>query len=172
VRNNQSLAHDNPILNYEESLLILNHVTSDQVRSIARGANQEDSAPARRSWRRPAILVPLIGAGRAARWSGSFGSIDGIAATGATGTGSGSGAPCPGGSSAGGGHLNRMPRLPEARPLPAQHGCYRGQLRQRERTVARGPSRICVILGSSPTALRGYYVRQLAEQRRRPRGAR
>lgn len=28
VRNNQSLAHDNPILNYEESLLIFNHVAS------------------------------------------------------------------------------------------------------------------------------------------------
>jgi Abortive infection C-terminus len=26
VRNNQSLAHDNPVLNYEESLLIFNHV--------------------------------------------------------------------------------------------------------------------------------------------------
>ncbi len=28
VRNNQSLAHDNPTLNYEESLLIFNHVAS------------------------------------------------------------------------------------------------------------------------------------------------
>lgn len=28
VRNNRSLAHDNPILNYDESLLIFNHVTS------------------------------------------------------------------------------------------------------------------------------------------------
>lgn len=28
VRNNQSLAHDNPILNYDEALLIFNHVTS------------------------------------------------------------------------------------------------------------------------------------------------
>jgi hypothetical protein len=28
VRNDQSLAHDNPVLNYEESLLIFNHVTS------------------------------------------------------------------------------------------------------------------------------------------------
>lgn len=28
VRNNQSLAHDNPILNYEESLLIFNHVAN------------------------------------------------------------------------------------------------------------------------------------------------
>jgi len=28
VRNEQSLAHDNPILNYDESLLIFNHVAS------------------------------------------------------------------------------------------------------------------------------------------------
>ena len=28
VRNNQSLAHDNPILNYEEALLIFNHIAS------------------------------------------------------------------------------------------------------------------------------------------------
>jgi hypothetical protein len=28
VRNNQSLAHDNPVLNYEEALLIVNHVAS------------------------------------------------------------------------------------------------------------------------------------------------
>lgn len=28
VRNNRSLAHDNPILNYEESLLIFNHVAA------------------------------------------------------------------------------------------------------------------------------------------------
>ena len=28
VRNNKSLAHDNPILNYDESLLIFNHVAS------------------------------------------------------------------------------------------------------------------------------------------------
>jgi Abortive infection C-terminus len=28
VRNNQSLAHDNPILNYDEALLIFNHVAS------------------------------------------------------------------------------------------------------------------------------------------------
>lgn len=28
VRNNQSLAHDNPILNYEESLLIFNHIVA------------------------------------------------------------------------------------------------------------------------------------------------
>ena len=28
MRNNQSLAHDNPILNYDEALLIFNHVAS------------------------------------------------------------------------------------------------------------------------------------------------
>jgi hypothetical protein len=28
VRNEQSMAHDNPILNYEESLLVFNQVTS------------------------------------------------------------------------------------------------------------------------------------------------
>jgi hypothetical protein len=28
VRNNRSLAHDNPILNYDEALLIFNHITS------------------------------------------------------------------------------------------------------------------------------------------------
>lgn len=28
VRNNKSLAHDNPILNHEESLLIFNHVAA------------------------------------------------------------------------------------------------------------------------------------------------
>ena len=28
VRNNQSLAHDNPVLNYDEAVLIFNHVTA------------------------------------------------------------------------------------------------------------------------------------------------
>jgi hypothetical protein len=28
VRNNRSLAHDNPVLNYDEALLIFNHVAS------------------------------------------------------------------------------------------------------------------------------------------------
>lgn len=42
VRNNQSLAHDNPILNYEESLLIFNHVASS-VRFI-RGLEQRIKA--------------------------------------------------------------------------------------------------------------------------------
>jgi hypothetical protein len=47
VRNNQSLAHDNPILNYEEALLIFNHVASsvrflrDLERKIAQRRGQE-----------------------------------------------------------------------------------------------------------------------------------
>ena len=28
VRNNQGLAHDNPVLNYDEALLIFNHVAA------------------------------------------------------------------------------------------------------------------------------------------------
>ncbi len=39
----------------------------------------------------------------------------------------------PSSSSAGGGQLNRMPRLPDARPLPAQQWRHRGQLGERER---------------------------------------
>jgi hypothetical protein len=40
VRNNQSLAHDNPILNYEEALLIFNHVSASIrfLRSVERRA--------------------------------------------------------------------------------------------------------------------------------------
>ena len=40
VRNNKSLAHDNPILNYEESLLIFNHVASSVrfIKSLEAGA--------------------------------------------------------------------------------------------------------------------------------------
>lgn len=50
VRNNQSLAHDNPVLNYDESLLIFNHVASSvrflrslqqRIRNIA--APQDDA---------------------------------------------------------------------------------------------------------------------------------
>jgi hypothetical protein len=39
VRNNQSFAHDNPVLNYDESLLIFNNVTSTLgfIRAIERG---------------------------------------------------------------------------------------------------------------------------------------
>lgn len=48
VRNNQSLAHDNPVLNRNESLLIFNHVTSATrfvwalEQSIADEAGEED----------------------------------------------------------------------------------------------------------------------------------
>lgn len=43
VRNNQSLAHDNPILNYEEALLIFNHVASSIrfLRSLERRITQQ-----------------------------------------------------------------------------------------------------------------------------------
>jgi len=50
VRNNRSLAHDNPILNYEESLLIFNHVASSIrfLRSLDhQGAKAGMSTPAR-----------------------------------------------------------------------------------------------------------------------------
>ncbi|MDO8675235.1 MAG: abortive infection family protein [Candidatus Omnitrophota bacterium] len=40
VRNNQSLAHDNPVLNYNESLLIFNHVTST-IRFLATLTNKK-----------------------------------------------------------------------------------------------------------------------------------
>ena len=42
VRNDQSLAHDNPVLTYSESLLIFNHVAS-VVRFIA--AIEADNGP-------------------------------------------------------------------------------------------------------------------------------
>lgn len=52
VRNNQSLAHDNPILNYEESLLIFNHVASSirflrdlESRSTGRSRGEQVSSP-------------------------------------------------------------------------------------------------------------------------------
>lgn len=59
VRNNQSLAHDNPILNHDESLLIFNHVASSvrfirtledrrkrrQMRAEAAAAREEDDIP-------------------------------------------------------------------------------------------------------------------------------
>jgi Abortive infection C-terminus len=50
VRNNQSLAHDNPILNYDEALLIFNHVASSirflrsLERKIAQRAQQPETA--------------------------------------------------------------------------------------------------------------------------------
>lgn len=51
VRNNKSLAHDNPILNYEESLLIFNHVASSirfikaletKIKAQAKAAERQD----------------------------------------------------------------------------------------------------------------------------------
>jgi hypothetical protein len=57
VRNNKSLAHDNPILNYEESLLIFNHVSSSvrfikslearakPMMSAGSGATSDDDLP-------------------------------------------------------------------------------------------------------------------------------
>ena len=48
VRNNQSLAHDNPILNYEEALLIFNHVAASVrfLRSIERRGHDKAHEPA------------------------------------------------------------------------------------------------------------------------------
>ena len=48
VRNNQSLAHDNPILNYEEALLIFNHVAASVrfLRSIERRVQAGTALPA------------------------------------------------------------------------------------------------------------------------------
>ena len=48
VRNNQSLAHDNPILNYEEALLIFNHVAASVrlLRSIDRRVHDKAAEPA------------------------------------------------------------------------------------------------------------------------------
>ena len=50
VRNNQSLAHDNPILNYDESLLIFNHVASSvrfikAVEERIKSSHQPDAPP-------------------------------------------------------------------------------------------------------------------------------
>jgi hypothetical protein len=54
VRNNKSLAHDNPILNYEESLLIFNHVAASirfikaletKIKSRTKAAGQHASRP-------------------------------------------------------------------------------------------------------------------------------
>ena len=48
VRNNQSFAHDNPLLNYNESILILNNVSNtikfieSVEKDIARMEKQED----------------------------------------------------------------------------------------------------------------------------------
>lgn len=45
VRNEQSIAHDNPLLNYNESLLIFNHVSS-AIRFIA-ALESQTTAPVR-----------------------------------------------------------------------------------------------------------------------------
>jgi hypothetical protein len=44
VRNVQSLAHDNPILNYDESLLVFNHVSSSIrfITSLEESAKHEE----------------------------------------------------------------------------------------------------------------------------------
>ena len=46
VRNNRSLAHDNPVLGYEEALLIFNHVASSVrfLRSVDRAAGERERA--------------------------------------------------------------------------------------------------------------------------------
>ena len=51
VRNNQSLAHDNPILNYEEALLIFNHVAASVrfLKSIERRVQERAAAAAARA---------------------------------------------------------------------------------------------------------------------------
>lgn len=51
VRNNQSLAHDNPILNYEEALLIFNHVAASVrfLKSIERRVQERAAAAAAQS---------------------------------------------------------------------------------------------------------------------------
>ena len=50
MRNNQSLAHDNPILGYEEALLIFNHVASSMrfLRNLEQRIerNEQQAAPA------------------------------------------------------------------------------------------------------------------------------
>ena len=51
VRNNKSLAHDNPILNYEESLLIFNHVAASVrfIRSLETKIKEKSAAQAKAS---------------------------------------------------------------------------------------------------------------------------
>jgi hypothetical protein len=46
VRNERSLAHDNPVLNYDESLLIFNHVSSSIrfLTSLEESAKRETAA--------------------------------------------------------------------------------------------------------------------------------
>ena len=47
MRNNQSLAHDNPILNYDEALLIFNHVAGSMrfLRSLKVKSRHESRHP-------------------------------------------------------------------------------------------------------------------------------
>jgi hypothetical protein len=51
VRNDQSLAHDNPMLNYEESILILNNVATSMrfIKSVERRIEARKSEGARPS---------------------------------------------------------------------------------------------------------------------------
>lgn len=48
VRNNRSLAHDNPVLGYEEALLIFNHVASSIrfLRSVDKAARERERTAA------------------------------------------------------------------------------------------------------------------------------
>lgn len=52
VRNNKSLAHDNPILNYEESLLIFNHVAASIrfIKALGLKIKQKAEAAKKASW--------------------------------------------------------------------------------------------------------------------------
>jgi recombinational DNA repair ATPase RecF len=52
VRNNKSLAHDNPILNYEESLLIFNHVAASIrfIKALELKIKQKAEAAKKASW--------------------------------------------------------------------------------------------------------------------------
>jgi hypothetical protein len=52
VRNNKSLAHDNPILNYEESLLIFNHVAASIrfIKSLEAKIRAQIAQAKQRSW--------------------------------------------------------------------------------------------------------------------------
>lgn len=47
VRNNQSLAHDNPLLSYDEALLIFNHIVSSVrfLRTLEKRLTQQETAP-------------------------------------------------------------------------------------------------------------------------------
>ena len=52
VRNNKSLAHDNPILNYEESLLIFNHVAASIrfIKALELKIKQKTEVAKKASW--------------------------------------------------------------------------------------------------------------------------